>query len=838
MDRLPIDDVLPALAAALDGGTSAVLEAPTGAGKTTRVPLALLDRPWVRGDWAGGGRIIMLEPRRLAARAAAGRMAALLGEAVGETVGYRVRFDSRIGPRTRIEVVTDGLFTRMIVEDPGLEGIAAVIFDEFHERSLDADLGLALALEAQEALRPDLRLLAMSATLDGARVADLLGGAPIVRSEGRAFPVTVRYAERRDDDPVEARMARALRQALGDHGGDILAFLPGKAEIERVAARLEDGGLPPGVHLHRLHGDLDLAVQDRALAPAPVGGRKIVLSTNIAETSLTIEGVTVVIDSGLERVAGFDPGTGMGRLVTTGISAASAEQRRGRAGRLGPGTCIRLWTEAEQRALPAHAPPQIQRADMAPVALDLALWGVADPGQLRLLDAPNAGAFAQARGLLADLGALDAAGRITDHGRALARLGAHPRLGHLMIEGRRLGLGAMATRVAALIEGRDPVKRQPGQRDADLALRLDALAGEGSGIDRAQARQIVQAARQWARRLKIGADAADDRDRLGDLVALAYPERVARRRPGGGGLYLMASGQGARLDPAEPLAGRDWLAIASLDGQRRDGRVFLAAALDAGAVERLFAPRMTVEERVDFDPESGQVRARRRRLLGAITVDDAIWPNPPRALVTAALLQAIRDGGVNLLGLSPAAQGLRARVAFLRGVEGADWPDWSDEALLAGLADWLGPYVEGMSRLEGLRRLDFHDILAAGLDWPQRQALERLAPSHLTVPSGHRHALDYGDGGAPVLAVKLQEMFGARETPAVAGGRVPVTLHLLSPAGRPVQVTSDLAGFWERGYRDVRADLRGRYPKHPWPEDPTTAPATAKTKRHLPPGTT
>ncbi|MCF4165177.1 ATP-dependent helicase HrpB [Zavarzinia compransoris] len=832
MDPLPIDAVLPALAAALDGGTAAVLEAPTGAGKTTGVPLALRDRPWI-----AGGRIIMLEPRRLAARAAAGRMAALLGEAVGETVGYRVRFDSRIGPGTRIEVVTDGLFTRMIVDDPGLEGVAAVIFDEFHERSLDADLGLALALEAQEALRPDLRLLVMSATLDGERVAGLLGGAPVVRSEGRAFPVAVAYAERRDDDPVEARMARAIRRALTDHGGDILAFLPGRAEIERVAVRLEEGGLPPGVALHRLHGDLDLATQDRALAPAPAGGRKVVLSTNIAETSLTIEGVAVVIDSGLERVAAFDPGTGMGRLVTGTISAASAEQRRGRAGRLGPGTCIRLWTEAEQRALPAHAPPRIQRADMAPVALDLALWGVADPGQLRLLDAPNAGAFAQARGLLADLGALDGAGRITDHGRALARLGAHPRLGHLMIEGRRLGLGAMATRVAALIEGRDPVKRQPGRRDADLALRLDALAGDGGGIDRAQARQIAQAARQWARRLKI-AEAPDDRARLGELVALAYPERVARRRPGGGGVYLMASGQGARLDPAEPLAGREWLAIASLDGQRRDGRVFLAAGLDETEVATLFGERMTVEERVDFDPDSGQVRARRRRLLGAITVEDAVWPDPPRARVTAALLQAVRDGGMALLGLSPAARALRARVAFLRGVEGEGWPDWSDGALLDGLAEWLGPYVEGISRLDGLRRLDFHEILAAALDWPRRQALDRLAPSHLSVPSGNRHALDYGDGRAPVLAVKLQEMFGARETPSVAGGRVPVTLHLLSPAGRPVQVTSDLAGFWDRGYRDVRADLRGRYPKHPWPEDPTTAPATAKTKRHLPPGTT
>ncbi|MCW0181666.1 MAG: ATP-dependent helicase HrpB [Zavarzinia sp.] len=834
MDHLPIDDVLPELLSVLRAGAAAVLEAPTGAGKTTRVPLALLDQPW-----AGGGRIIMIEPRRLAARAAARRMADTLGEAVGETVGYRVRFDSKVGPKTRIEVVTDGLFTRMIVEDPGLDGIAAILFDEFHERGLDADLGLALALEAQEALRPDLRLIVMSATLDGARVAELLGGAPVVRSEGRAYPVALRWAEGRDEAPLEARIARAVRRALADLPGDILVFLPGRGEIEKAARQIEEGGLPPGVVLHRLHGDLDFAQQDRALAPASPGTRKIVLSTNIAETSLTIEGVAIVIDSGLARHAAFDPGTGMGRLVLGPISAASAEQRRGRAGRLGPGTCIRLWTEAEHRALLPHTPAEILLADLAPVALDLALWGIADPTSLRLLDLPNAGAYAQGRRLLEDLGALDPQGRITDHGKALARLGAHPRLGHLMIEGKRLGEGAQAARIAALIEGRDPLRLGPQNRDCDLAPRLEAIEGRGgAGADRGLLRQIEQAALQWCRRLGVDGRRADDRGLTGRLVALAYPERVARRRPGGGGLYLMASGAAARLDPAEPLAAREWLAIASLDGSRKDGRVYLASPLDAADVLDLFAAQITTEEQVAFDDASGQVRARRRKRLGEIVIEDAVWSNPPQEAVSAALLAAIRARGLDSLPWSPAATALRARVNFLHRLDpGAGrWPDWSDEALQASLEDWLLPYLAGISRLDGLRRLDLHEILAASLDWSRRQALDAEAPSHLDVPSGNRHALDYGSGQAPVLAVKLQEMFGARETPSIAKGKVPVTLHLLSPAGRPVQVTQDLVSFWGRGYADVRADLRGRYPKHPWPEDPLTALPTAKTKRHLPPG--
>ncbi|MFA5122709.1 ATP-dependent helicase HrpB [Zavarzinia sp.] len=830
MDALPIDDVLPDLRAALRAASSAVLEAPTGAGKTTRVPLALLDEPWT-----AGGRILMLEPRRLAARAAARRMAAERGEAVGETIGYRVRFDSKVGPKTRIEVVTDGLFTRMITDDPSLDGVAAVLFDEFHERSLDGDLGLALSLETQEALRPELRLLVMSATLDGARVSALLGGAPVIRSEGRLFPVTVRYAERREEGPIEPQAARAVTRALAELAGDILVFLPGKAEIERTAALLE-GSLVSSVVLHRLHGDLELAAQDRALTPGAPGTRKVVLSTNIAETSLTIEGVAVVIDSGLARVAAFDPGTGMSRLETQRISAASAEQRRGRAGRLGPGTCIRLWTEAEQRGLVPHAAAEIERADMAPVALALALWGVADPSTLRLLDQPNAGAFAAGRALLTRLGALDEGGFASEHGKALSRLGAHPRLGHLMLEGQRRGLGAMAVRLAALIEGRDPVKRSPQARDADLTLRLDALAGAGGGdVDRGLVRQLSQAAGQWCRRLRIDPREGDARSQLGLLVALAYPERVARRRPGGGGHYLMVSGQAARLDPAEPLAAQDFLAIAALDGKKRDGRVFLAAAIDAAEVEALFADQIEAAEFVAFDEETGQVRARRRRLLGALVLDDAIWPDPPRAAVAEALAAAIRVKGLSCLPWTPAAESLRARVRFLHGLDAERWPDWSDQALLDGLQDWLGPYLDGISRLEALRRLDLAEILSARLDWPQRQALEAEAPSHLTVPSGNRHALDYGVGTAPVLAVKLQEMFGARETPTVARGRVAVVIHLLSPAGRPVQVTQDLVSFWARGYALVRADLRGRYPKHPWPEDPLTAPATAKTKRHLPP---
>lgn len=827
LNTLPIDEVLPELLAALADAPSVVLEAPTGAGKTTRVPLALLDVPWVAGQ-----RIIMLEPRRLAARSAARRMADQLGETVGETVGYRVRFDSKVGPRTRIEVVTDGLFTRMIAEDPGLDGIAAVIFDEFHERSIDADLGLAFALEAQEALRPDLKLLVMSATLDGAAIAGLLGGAPIVRSEGRAFPVEVEWLDRREEGPVEPLVARAVRRALAELAGDILVFLPGKAEIERSAALIEPD-LPPQVTLHRLHGEMDLGAQDAALAPAPVGRRKVVLATNIAETSLTIEGVAVVIDAGLARAGAFDPGTGMGRLVTTKVSQASAEQRRGRAGRLGPGHCLRLWTQAEQRALLPQSPPEIMRADMAPVALDLALWGIDGPDALRLLDQPNAGAFAQARGLLHSLGALDGQGRITDHGRAIARLGAHPRLGHLMIEGRRLGLGAMAARVAALMEGRDPVRRARDARDGDMILRLDALSGRGGDVDRGLVRQLNQAVAQWCRRLKVDPREADDRSSLGRLVALAYPERVARRRPGGGGLYLMASGQGARVEPGEPLAAQEWLVVASMDGARRDGRIYLAATIDQASVEDLFADRITTQAAIAF--EGGVVRARRRRLLDAIILDESNWSDAPREAVMTALISVLRERGLETLDWSPAARSLRERVCFLHAHDPGNWPDWSEAALLETMEDWLGPYLDGITRLEALRRLDLEEILSARLDWSRRQALEAEAPSHLTVPSGNRHALDYGTG-VPVLGVKLQEMFGARETPTVARGKVPVTLHLLSPAGRPVQVTQDLVSFWGSGYAAVRADLRGRYPKHPWPEDPLTAVATARTKRHLPPG--
>lgn len=820
---LPIDAVLPALGAALDRHATVILEAPTGAGKTTRVPPALLAMPW-----AAAKRIVMLEPRRLAARAAAGRMAAEYRQEVGETAGYRIRFDSRVGSATRIEVVTDGLFTRMITDDPALEGVAAVVFDEFHERSLEVDTALALCLDAQAVLRPDLRLVVMSATLDGARLSSFLGGAPVIRSEGRLFPVAVHHAAPRDAEvPLDRLVARGIARALEAQPGDVLVFLPGRGEIERVARLVDQpGGAGPVVH--RLHGELDQAVQDGALRPAPAGQRKVILATNIAETSLTIDGVGAVVDSGLARFNVYDPGSAMSRLVTERISLASAEQRRGRAGRLGPGLCFRLWTAAEERAMAPATAPEIARADLAPFALDLALWGVADPATLRLPDQPNGGRFAAARLLLDELGALDRAGRLTAHGRALAALGTHPRLAQLMIEGRDRGEGAMAARLAAVVEGRDILRLPPGMRDCDLLRRLDALAGRRQGESGAL-RAARQTAAQWRRRLGVARDAPDRPDAAAELVALAFPDRVARRRPGGEPRFLTVGGQGVSLDPADPLAAAGWLAIARLDGAPREARIQLAAQLDDHAAETLFAGRIETTATVAFDGDI--VRARRRRSLGAIVLADEPWPDAPPDMVAAALVDALGSRGVERLPWTAAAAALRHRVAFARRIEGADWPDWSDTALAASLGDWLGPALSGMTRLSDVARIDLGQVLQQQLDPAARHRLDRLAPASITVPSGRDAILDYSQEAGPVLAVKLQEMFGTAATPRVAGGRVPVIVHLLSPAGRPVQVTRDLASFWAIGYKAVRADLRGRYPKHPWPDDPTTAPATAYTRR-------
>lgn len=845
---LPIDPVLPALVTALDDRGSAVLQAPPGAGKTTRVPLALLDRPWLAGR-----KIVVLEPRRLAARAAARRMAAMLGEEVGETVGYRVRLDTRVGPKTRIEVVTDGLFLRQLQEDPELPAIGAVLFDEFHERGIDSDLALALVQEARGALRDDLRLVVMSATLDGGPVAALLddglGGAPMVTSEGRAFPVETRHLDAPPPGTrIEEAVAAAVRRALREESGNALVFLPGTGEIRRVQSLLEQSDLGPGTLIAPLYGDLSADAQDRAIAPGPPGTRKIVLATAIAETSLTIEGIRIVVDSGLMRVPRFDPRSGMTRLVTVKVSQASAEQRRGRAGRLEPGVCYRLWPEATHKALAPFTAPEILDADLAPLALELAVWGVADPAALAWLDPPPAAAMAQARTLLDELGALDGKGAITAHGRRMAGFGVHPRLSHMMLKGKELGIGALACEVAALLGERDIVRAQPGFRDADLRLRIDLLRGlEGGGrggsgrgatgrglaLDRGGAQQALKQARTWQRQLGVRGGGSDTAA-TGLLVAFAYPDRIGQRRPGGGAggaaaQYRLSGGRGAFFQEAEPLSAEEWLAIADLDGAARESRIFLAAPLTLAELEESFADRIRSETLVAWDGREQLVLARRRRMLFALILKDERLANPPADAVAAAMVQGVRELGLACLPWSDELRKWQARVGFLRRREGVEWPDVSDAALLETLEDWLLPYLDGVTRRAHLERIDLSNALRNLLPWEMKARLDAEAPTHVEVPSGSRVPIDY-DGEEPVLAVRLQEMFGLAETPRIAGGRVPLLLHLLSPARRPVQVTRDLASFWANAYKAVKADLKGQYPKHYWPDNPLEAEPTARAK--------
>jgi ATP-dependent helicase HrpB len=860
---LPIEQILPALRATLESRTAAVLVAAPGAGKTTRVPLALLDEPWLDGQ-----KILMLEPRRIAARAAARYMAAQLGEPVGETVGYRVRLESRVGPRTRIEVVTEGVLTRMLQSDPALDGVGLVIFDEFHERSLQADLGLALALQSQSLLREDLRLLVMSATLEAEPVAALLGGAPVLVSEGRAFPVETRYLDRPVEGRIEPAVVRAIERALQEGEGDMLVFLPGAPEIRRVEALLAERGIgegsgagggatqsSPRLRVLPLHGSLPAEAQDEAIAPSSSGGRKIVLATAIAETSLTVQGVRIVIDAGLMRLPRFSPRTGMTRLETLPVSRAAADQRRGRAGRLGPGVCYRLWTEAQDRQLRPQSPPEIREADLAPLALELAAWG-ADPLELAWLDPPPAPALAQARGLLRQLGALDEAGAITPHGQAMARAGLHPRLAHLVLAGIERGLGPLACDLAALLSERDLLGRP---LEADLRLRLDALQGAGAGgyaVDRATRQRVLAEAAALRRTFRVEerspigallapADARAARatshgaattqpdactnsphpDPVGLLLAFAYPDRIAQRRSPG--RFLLTSGRGAAFPAFQPLADEPYLVIAEIDDQGADGRIDLAAPIALDDLREAFADQIETEDVVAWT--DGAVRARRRERLGALLLAESPLPNPAPALVQAALLQGIRQEGLGLLPWSKAARQLQERLVFLHRLL-PDWPDATDEALLASLEDWLAPYTEGMRSKGDLQRLDLVEALKGLLDWPQRSQLDELAPTHITVPSGSRIPIDYSDPGAPVLAVRLQEVFGLLETPRIAGGRQPLLLHLLSPAHRPVQVTQDLASFWRGAYFEVRKDLRGRYPKHHWPEDPLAAQPTNRAK--------
>ena len=822
MDQLPIDSLLPALQAALAEHGCAVLEAPPGAGKTTRVPLSLLNAPWLEGR-----KLVMLEPRRLAARAAAGYMAAQLGENAGQTVGYRVRMESRVGPQTRIEVVTEGILTRMLQADPSLAGYGAVIFDEFHERSLNADLALALCLDARQALRPELRLLVMSATLAGEPIAALLNDAPHLRSEGRSFPVSTHHVTPRRGQRLEAAVAEVTRRALQQETGSVLVFLPGSGEIRRVADRLGER-LPQDVDLTPLYGELSQAQQDAAIRPPSAGRRKLVLASAIAETSLTIEGVRVVVDSGWSRVPRFDPVSGMTRLVTVRLSRASADQRRGRAGRLEAGVCYRLWGEGER--LEPFSTPEILQADLASLALELAQWGVADTGNLTWLQPPPAAALSQARGLLRRLEALDSDGRITAHGRRLAELPLHPRLAHMVVRGAEQGDGWLACLIAALISERDILSGP--SRPADISTRLRLLSGDANGGEHgSRLRRVRAVARDIARQAAIRSESAASLQPAGVLLALAYPDRIAQRRPGNAPRYLLSNGRGAVLQEADSLGAADWLAVAELDGETREARVFLAAELTEAEVEQTFASQLETRASITWDTERQAVDASVETRLDAIVLRKRPLAKPDPEQVSDLLLTAIRARSIECLPWTQASRNWQARIRFLRREDGDSWPAVDDAALLAAAGTWLRPYLHGKSRLTQLADIPLQQALNSMLDHRQLHRLDELAPTHVTVPTGSRIAIDYVSGEIPVLAVRLQELFGLAETPRILNRKYPLLLHMLSPARRPVQVTRDLDGFWRSSYQDVRKDLRGRYPKHYWPEDPLQAEPVRGVKR-------
>ncbi|WP_436794973.1 ATP-dependent helicase HrpB [Actinospongicola halichondriae] len=817
--RLPIGEAIEPLQAALRDRGRAVLHAPPGAGKTTIVPLALLDEPWRNGT------IVVLEPRRLAVRAAATRLATLLGERPGERVGWRMRQDTKVSRRTEIEVVTEGTLTRRLQRDPELAGVSVVIFDEFHERSIDADLGLALTLDVADALRPDLRIVVMSATLETDPIAELLD-APVIRSEGRTHPVDVVHV----DTPrvvngrrarMEPAVAAAVVRALAAHGGDVLVFLPGAAEIDWTMRAL--GDLGPDVDVRPLHGRLPPDAQDAAIQPAPDGRRKVVLATSIAETSLTIEGVTAVVDAGWRRTPRLDAGSGMTRLVTVPVTKAEATQRAGRAGRLAPGTAYALWSRAEDATLRDHPEPEIEVTDLAPLALDLAAWG-AEVDDLTWPTRPPAAHLAAARDLLRRLGALDDAGTVTAHGRAMAELPIHPRLAHLLLRGAELGHGALAADVAAVLH-ESGLRR----RGSDVAERLAALRSPGR-FDRG----AVDRARRDATRFRslVGADGKPGSaaaGALGLVVGLGFPDRVGRARAGQRGEFLLAGGRGAFVDDHDVLAGADYVCAVELDGQTTRARIFLGTTLDERDVRVIAGDDVDEIDEVHWDRRGGDVVARRVERFGALTLSSSPVSDAPAAAHVDALMDGVRDVGISILGWSDEVRAVQARLQFLHGVDPDRWPAVDDDTLLAEADERIRPFLGNARRRRDLRRVDGREVLLRGLDWEQRASLDRIAPPRLAVPSGNTHRVDYSVD-PPVLAVKLQEMFGSTDTPTVADGRVAVVLHLLSPAGRPLQVTQDLASFWSGAYREVRADMRGRYPKHPWPEDPTVAAPTARTK--------
>jgi ATP-dependent helicase HrpB len=864
---LPIDAVLDELARTLAGHNAAVLVAPPGAGKTTRVPLALLDE-----SWANNKKIIVLEPRRIAARASAERMALTLGERVGETVGYRVRFGSKVSRATRIEVVTEGIFSRQILDDPELSNVAAVLFDEFHERSLDADLGLALARDAQTGLREDLRILVMSATLDGARVATLLGDAPVIASEGRAFPVETRYLGRKADAPLERQMADAIAMALRADPGSVLAFLPGAAEIRRTQNFLGERVHDASIEIVPLFGALDAAVQDRAIAPAPKGRRKVVLATSIAETSLTIEGVRIVVDSGVARVPRYEPDIGLTRLETVRASRAAVDQRRGRAGRTEPGVCYRLWDAPQTASLAAYTQPEILSADLSSLVLDLAQWGVSDPSTLAFLDSPPAPVLKEARSLLREFGALDADGRITAEGKSLRALALPPRLARMIVDSHRLGAGAEAAEIAAVL-----TERGLGGDSVDLDSRLDQFrrdrsprassaralaqrwasqvaaserwlpspsppAGEGRGggsgatgtsVAATPSRHPSERASSPVSTPQGEGEQRDFRSTQGEpstgvMLAFAFPDRVARNR--GNGSFVLANGRGAALDQASALARAPYIAVAELTGAAASGRILLAAPITQAEIEQHFADRIETADEISFDRGALALRARRKKTLHAITLSEAPLALQPSAETARVLADGLIASGLDKLPWSKPLKQWRDRVMFLRAAEGEPWPDLSDDALAAQREKWLVPALYDKTSSKEFSPGELSDALMTLLPWELRARLEREAPTHFEAPTGTMLAIDYEAEQGPTIAVRLQELFGLNTHPSIAKGKIPLVLELLSPAHRPVQVTRDLPGFWRGSYAAVRSDLRGRYPRHPWPEDPASAMPTRRVK--------
>jgi ATP-dependent helicase HrpB len=816
---LPIDEALPRLTTALADNACAVLVAPPGAGKTTRVPLVLLDEAWAQ-ESNKANKILVLEPRRLAARAAAARMASTLGEQVGDTVGLRVRFGSKVSKRTRIEVVTEGVFTRLVLDDPSLDGVAAVLFDEFHERSLDADLGLALARDVQQGLREDLKVLVMSATLDGARVAALLDDAPVVESEGRSFKVETRYLGRDARERVETQVAAAVERALRADAGSLLVFLPGAGEIRRTETLLKERLSDPAVDIVALFGALDAREQDRAISPSPLGRRKVVLATSIAETSLTIEGVRVVIDCGLARVPRYEPDVGLTRLETVRVSRAAADQRRGRAGRTEPGVCYRLWDEPQTGSLEPYTRPEILSADLSSFVLDLAHWGASEPTSLSFLDPPPAAALNEARTLLKELGAIDADNRITEEGRKLRALPLPTRLARMLVDAADEGAGPIAAEIAAVL-----TERGLGGDDADLGHRLDQFRRDRSR----RAEEARAMARLWS-------DTAGDGEGEGDMspgtiLALAYPDRIAKNRGGGTGGFLLANGRGGVLDPASSLAREPFLSVAELTGTAAASRIVLAAPIALAEIEARFAGQVEEREAVTFDSASASLRARRTRRLGALVLSEQAKQVMPDTDTAHVLAEGIVGLGLERLPWSKAALQFRQRVAFLRKAEGEEWPDLSNDGLERNAADWLEPLVMDKIARSEVGADELSSAVMNLVPWNLRRRLDTEAPTHFTAPTGSAVPIDYEAEQGPTVSIRVQELFGFSVHPTVAGGRVPLIVELLSPAHRPVQVTRDLPGFWRGSYAEVKTEMRGRYPKHPWPDDPLTAPATRRAKR-------